>query len=184
MKLDETVFLIGFSGSGKSSVGSALARKFQVPFVDTDVIIEKNEGRTISEIFAQTGERYFRNVESGVIQQIVAERRKKRVVALGGGAFESRSNRELILSAGLTVYLSCSVREIYRRLSANTDRPLLWMRPGPSQSLRDAKLARITMLIAKRRRNYRRANIRYATSRKDLNRTVKELSERIEEYYA
>ncbi|MGD8922833.1 MAG: shikimate kinase [Candidatus Zixiibacteriota bacterium] len=183
MNLQSAIFLIGFSGSGKTSIGKELARRFKVRFYDTDAMIEKDQKRKIGEIFERDGERFFRRIESEVIRDVIAARPTGKVVSLGGGAFESRANRNLVNSTGVSIYLSCSVREIYRRLSQKTDRPLLRVKPEANQTMRQAQLARIKELLRERIQNYSQAILRYATTGKDIETAVSDLYTKIEEYH-
>jgi len=165
-----TIFLIGFSGSGKSTVGPLLAQRLNAEFIDTDTLIEEQTGRTIAQIFAADGEVAFRSLETDLICQMAGNVPSVRVIALGGGAFQSPGNRELISASGVTVYLQCAVRELYRRLKSATDRPLLNARSGP------VTIETIAGLLATRRKAYRMADLTVATS----SRTAAEAAEMIE----
>ena len=165
-----TIFLIGFSGSGKSTVGPLLARRLNAEFIDTDTVIEEQAGRTIAHIFAVDGEAAFRSLETDLIRQLAGNPPSVRVIALGGGAFQNPGNRELIAASGITVYLQCTAREIYRRLKHAGDRPLLNARSGP------VTMETITGLLATRREAYRMADLTVATS----SRTAAEAAEMIE----
>jgi shikimate kinase len=121
------IYLAGFMGSGKSTVGSALAAQLGWDFVDLDAEIEAREGEKISAIFDSRGESEFRRVETDAIKRRVRkiECGCPTVVALGGGAFVEPGNYELIENHGVTIWLDCSFEEIQRRLAAQgTDRPL------------------------------------------------------------
>lgn len=120
--IDRPVVLIGFSGSGKSTAGKILANTLGVRFVDTDREIERRTGQRITDMFAEQGEHSFRKLEREVIEELVHE---PMVVGLGGGAFMQASVRKHIQDQGISVYLRCSQKELYRRLQSVTDRPLL-----------------------------------------------------------
>ena len=91
------VFLVGFMGSGKSSVGQELARRLGWDFVDLDARIESREGQTVPEIFRDRGEAGFRLAETSALGDLLSEPlERNRVVALGGGAFAVERNRELL----------------------------------------------------------------------------------------
>lgn len=171
------IWLIGFSGSGKSTVGPELARLLRLRFVDTDAEIERIAGRSIADIFAKYGELRFRKMESQVIRK-VAQANKPTVVALGGGAFQSPVNRAIILKSGTTVYLRTSVRIIYRRLSSQTDRPLLQVRPVKGETLREARFRRIKEMISKREQQYRTADINVSTSSKKPTEVARIISQK------
>jgi shikimate kinase len=111
------VFLVGFMGSGKTSVGQALSRRMGWPFEDLDDRIVAREGRTIEAVFRESGEIEFRRAENAALRELLGELGSSpRVVALGGGAFVQAENFALIESAGVhTVFLDANPEELYRR---------------------------------------------------------------------
>jgi len=117
------VVLVGFMGTGKSTVGPILARLLNRPFVDLDDEIAKDAGRPIPEIFAQEGEEGFRKRESRVLQRTLD--RDDCVVAVGGGAPRNGDNWERIRKGNRVVALTAEPAELERRLNGSTDRPLL-----------------------------------------------------------
>lgn len=119
----DRVYLTGFMGSGKSTVGPILANTLGYGFVDLDRTIEEAEGMTIGEIFAQQGEAYFRNRERETLEHLPCERTL--VVALGGGALVNPASRELIMSTGIMVYLRLPAESLWKRLRRREGRPLL-----------------------------------------------------------
>ncbi|MBI2815640.1 MAG: shikimate kinase [Acidobacteria bacterium] len=122
-----SIFLVGFMGCGKSTVGQQLARRLAWRFIDLDEQIEKTEGRTIAEIFAQGGEAPFRRLENEALRKIVEESARPggRVIALGGGTFVQPANQELLQRArAITVWLECPVEELLLRCALMTNRPL------------------------------------------------------------
>jgi shikimate kinase len=119
-----TVYLTGFMGTGKSAVGRALARRLRRPFVDLDAEIERLSGKGVAALFEERGERDFRRLERRALQRTA--RRRGLVVALGGGALLDKRNRALVEKTGVLVKLTCSRRELVRRLrSTRWSRPLL-----------------------------------------------------------
>ena len=119
------IVLIGFMGSGKSTMGRLIANKLNCPFVDTDHYIEKKEGRSISEIFADDGEEYFRNLETETVKELLMQK-EKTVIAFGGGTPLKEENRELLRKAeAYVVFLKVTGNEAYERLKGDTQRPLL-----------------------------------------------------------
>lgn len=121
-ELPDNIALIGFSGAGKSTIGKILAQKIKKPFVDIDKKIEQREQRTISEIFAIRGEKYFRQIESEMLQEVM--NLSGQVVSCGGGIIESDQNRNLLKKNVVTAWLVADVAECVRRIVQN-DRPKL-----------------------------------------------------------
>jgi len=122
------VILIGPPGAGKSSVGKSLARLLQEEFVDTDVVIAARENKSISEIFVDEGESYFRRVEEEVLLDVL--KNHKGVLSLGGGAPLSSSAQSAIKESGSTViFLDVSLAAAAPRVGFNRDRPLLLGNP-------------------------------------------------------
>jgi shikimate kinase len=108
------VFLAGFMGSGKNTVGEELARRLSWDFIDLDARIEARESQTIPEIFAQKGESYFRAAENSTLRDLLDSLAHDSVVALGGGAFAQESNRGL-LRPWPSVFLDAPVSELWQR---------------------------------------------------------------------
>lgn len=128
------VVLIGLPGSGKSSVGRQLARRLQVPFVDSDQVIEQRLGCSIREYFDREGEDAFRDVEQAVIDDLSLNH--SGVLSTGGGTVLRPVNREHLHQRGKVVYLRSSPEEVFRRLRHDVSRPLLQV-SDPLQRLRD-----------------------------------------------
>jgi len=174
------IFLVGFSGSGKSTVGSRLARLLEAEFYDTDTLIEQRCGKTIDKVFSDDGGDTFRRFESEVINELICLNESRLVVALGAGAFEKRKNWNVVKRNGTVVYLSCSVREMYKRLKEKTDRPLLQVSPAKGETCRQTVLRRIKDLLGQRKRIYAQADIRISTTNKSIDETVRQLFRRIQ----
>lgn len=122
-------FLIGFMGSGKSYWGKLLGEKLNIPFIDLDAAIEKEEGRTIAEIFESEGEEYFRIKETGLLEKLIVEN-EAAVISTGGGTPCFFNNIEKMRSAGKTIWLNTSVKVLTERLMKGREqRPLLKMIP-------------------------------------------------------
>ncbi len=118
------IILIGFMGAGKTTIGKKLARRLGRAFADTDKVVEKEEGRKISEIFASDGEAYFRAAETRALKSL-AESPEPLVIACGGGLPIQEVNRPILKEMGKTVYLTAQTGTLVMRLSRDTSRPLL-----------------------------------------------------------
>ena len=116
------IYIVGFMGTGKSSVGLRLAERLGWAFCDLDTEIERAAGETVSEIFRNRGEAYFRRVESEALKRISV--RTGTVVALGGGAFCSDENRRVTAATGTSVWLDAPVEIVMARCAGNRARPL------------------------------------------------------------
>lgn len=122
------IVLIGAPGSGKSTVGVALAAHLQWPFVDTDALIELKESKKITDLFVENGEEYFRSVEFAALQEVLLE--ESAVISLGGGAPISESAQALLQSSdSVIVFLDVSLATAAPRVGFNRDRPLLLGNP-------------------------------------------------------
>ena len=117
------VFLIGFMGAGKSTVGRILADRLGLPFVDLDSEITHSAGRTITEIFDAEGEQGFRSRETAALASLADI--PASVVACGGGVVLIDENRRLLKRTGVVVYLKVSAEEAIARIGDTTGRPLL-----------------------------------------------------------
>lgn len=118
------VILIGFMGCGKSSVGMELAKAMKIPFVDTDAMIEEQTHRKINDIFRESGEAYFRDMETSVLKQLL-NTGERSVVAVGGGLPVRPVNREYLKKLGTTFYLLAKPETLVKRLEGDDTRPLL-----------------------------------------------------------
>jgi len=127
------VSLIGLPGSGKSTVGRQLARRLQLPFADSDHVIEQRLGCSIREFFEREGEERFRDIEEQVLDELTLQ---SGVLSTGGGAVLRGGNRERLRTRSKVVYLKSMPEELLRRLRHDTQRPLLQVE-DPLQRLRD-----------------------------------------------
>jgi shikimate kinase len=122
---DAKIFLVGFMGSGKTTLGRLLAARLGWDFVDLDERMEVEEGSSILHIFAEKGEPYFRELESRVLREL-ASRRGNAVIACGGGTFCSAENKTMMRQRGITVWLDQPFDQIWaRREDLARRRPLL-----------------------------------------------------------
>jgi shikimate kinase len=117
------VSLIGFMGSGKSTVGKILAQKIGFLYIDLDTVIELSEGMKISRIFEEKGQDYFRKIESEVICKIYNN--KGCVFSCGGGVILNEKNMDIIKKSSIVVFLSINAETVFERLKDDGNRPLL-----------------------------------------------------------
>ena len=117
------IVLVGMPGSGKSTIGRALARRLKLDFADSDQVIERRLQRSIRSYFDSDGEAAFRDLEQDVLAELAHE--GVGVLATGGGAVLRQANRDVLRAHGTVIYLHVSVERLYRRLSQDTRRPLL-----------------------------------------------------------
>jgi shikimate kinase len=118
-----TIVLVGLMGAGKTKIGRRLALRLGLPFFDSDQEIEAAAGETVEEIFANRGERMFRDGERRVIARLLA--RPVHVLATGGGAFMDPATRAAIARRGVSLWLRADLDVLVQRVSRRTDRPLL-----------------------------------------------------------
>jgi shikimate kinase len=128
------IAFVGLPGSGKSTVGRQLARRLDLPFIDSDPVIEQRIGCSIREYFEREGEDCFRDVEEAVIDELTQTHQG--VLSTGGGSPLRAVNRQRLRSRGLVIYLCSSPEELFRRLRRDRNRPLLQV-SDPLVRLRD-----------------------------------------------
>ncbi len=116
MKRSERLFLVGYMGCGKSSLGRKLARRLRCRLVDTDHLVEELEGASVSDIFRYEGEEHFRRQERRVLEELIALK-EPLVIATGGGLPLWEDNMERMNGCGITIYISRSAEQIASRLS-------------------------------------------------------------------
>lgn len=161
------VILVGFMGAGKTSVGRALGARLGWSFQDLDDRVQAREGRTVAEIFRESGEPAFRCAEHAALQELLAETEigPPLILALGGGAFVESSNASLLQSAGTpTVYLDAPADELWRRCGAD----------GVVRPLRSDQDA-FRRLYEMRRPKYMLARLRVETGGREIDRIVNEI---------
>jgi shikimate kinase len=115
-----SVVLIGYRGSGKTTVGKRLADQLWQPFVDTDTLVVRKAGRSIREIFDEQGEPGFRELESQAVREALLLR--EHVISLGGGALLREENRAALKASGhKVIHLKCDAEELHKRITADPD---------------------------------------------------------------
>jgi len=161
------IVLVGFMGSGKSSVGRELARRFGAPFVDVDERIASAAGSPIRDLFAREGEPAFRAREKAVLRDVLSV--KGCVIATGGGAFADEENRVLLRSYAPVVYLEAAVDTLLERLAGDLGRPLL--RGGDREEV-------VRELLSRRVPGYRTADVAVRTD----GRSVEEVAGQVADW--
>lgn len=166
------VILIGFMGCGKTTVGLRLSYRLRRTVIDTDKEIEKQEKRSISEIFATDGEPYFRDRETACLQKLIAAAANQ-IISVGGGLPMREENRSLLQELGQVFYLRAEAETIYERLKDDTTRPLL---QG------EDPLTKIKTLLQERDSYYREAaNVVITVDGKSFDEILKEIEEKVTE---
>jgi shikimate kinase len=160
------IFVVGFMGAGKSTVGRALAHRLGWTYVDLDEEIEAAERAAISDIFSSRGEAEFRRIETDTLRRRL-ESSEPAVLALGGGAFTIPANRDLLRNRGVTIWLDCPFDTVQRRVAQSTHRPLA----------RDP--IAFAALYDTRRESYRQADLRIPIESDDPEQTVDAILERL-----
>ena len=149
------IVLVGMPASGKSTIAKLLSEKLNnYTLIDTDTLIEKTQGMSINDIFKQFSEDYFRKLEHDTIKMICSSGIRK-IISVGGGAFENPDNRAALLKFGTVFYLKSDLDILYYRISNDTTRPLL-QNENPKQILEN--------LLSKREHNYKKAHYTIDTS--------------------
>ena len=166
--LEKNIFLTGFMGTGKSTVGKLLAKQIKRGFIDLDHLIEFREGRTVSKIFEVEGESYFRNLESSLLKEICNNHRL--IIATGGGSLLSEENFQLVQKCGLTILLKADPEIIALRVRKERNiRPLL--------SDIDEPISRIISLLEQREDKYNRFKHQIDTSALNTEQVVAKIIE-------
>ncbi len=164
------IFLTGFMCSGKTITGALLAKKLKRKFKDSDAELEKTYKRSPAEIIKKEGIRYFRVLEENTVKKIIKE--KNIIVAMGGGIMASKKWTDYLKDKGLSVYLSCSIEELKRRLlTPGNERPLI--NKGTAQE--NGKT--IKKLLAKRTPHYNKADFRVSVTKLSPAKAAKKIGE-------
>ncbi len=168
----KNIILTGFMGVGKTRVGTQLAKDLGYLFIDIDSMIEADQQRAITSIFAEFGEPYFREVEARVIHEVT--QREGQVVSTGGGAVIADRNREAFKKSGFVVCLTATPEVIYERIIHETHRPLL-QTADPLKKIRE--------LLESRAPFYAQADVTIDTSEKSVEEVIQTIKERIRHAY-
>ena len=161
--MKNNIVLIGMPASGKSTIGLLLQKELpEYTFIDTDSFIEKTQGLKITEIFEKFSEDYFRKLEYDTIKLLCNGERK--IISIGGGAFENPDSRSTLLNFGKVFYLKSDLDVLYYRVSKDSSRPLL-NNENPLQVLEN--------LLKKREENFKKAHHTVDTSNLNEEEIVK-----------
>lgn len=164
------IFLIGYMASGKTTLGIELAKSLSLPFIDLDEYIESKEGKTVSEIFAENGEFYFRKLEHDCLEEVSCT--LNAVVSTGGGLPCFNDNMHLINNSGISIYLEANIEVLVDRLLIMGEtRPLV---KGKS---REELFDFVSGHLNARKKWYEMANLRIDVNDFDANRLVEEVKE-------
>ena len=162
------IVLIGFMGTGKSSVGKILAQRLGYTYVDIDSLIVLKEKRKIADIFSKQGEEYFRNIEAEIVCEVSAK--DKQVISTGGGVVEKEENMKFLKKNGVLVCLTATPEIIYERVKQNNSRPLLQC---------ENPLEKIKNLMQKRDVFYKKSDFIIDTSEVSIEKVVDEIYKKI-----
>lgn len=163
----ENIVLIGFMGTGKTSVGKRLAKHLDWDFIDTDAAIEEISGMSVSEIFRKHGQTRFRSEETVLIKRLMND--KKKVMATGGGTPLKPGNWEILSETGIIISLYAPIDTILERIGTKNDRPLL----------REGREAAQELWLS-RQPIYNQADLIIDTTELDVDEVVDEIMQKIE----
>ena len=164
--------LVGFMGSGKSTVGRLVAQDLEFQFVDTDSLIEEKAGISIAEIFATEGEEAFRQLEGEIISELA--RKDRLVIATGGGAIMNPENFASLKSHALVICLWANAESIHERTKHQTHRPLLQ---------KEDPLGAIRTMLAEREPVYKQADVIVNTELRSQREVIAQVRHQFEESY-
>lgn len=155
------IILTGFMGSGKTEVGKMLAQRLGYTFIDTDKLVEEQEGKSISDIFREDGEPYFRDIEALILKDLSGL--EGHVISTGGGIVTREDNILNLKKTGLVIWLKASPETIFKRVSSETNRPMLKV---------DNPLEQIKKLLSMREQFYSRADLSIDTDGLEVDEVV------------
>lgn len=168
--MNYNIMLIGFMGTGKTTISKELSKRLQIPEVDMDAYIVEHEGKSINQIFEESGEDGFRKIETACLAEIQKE--TGRIVSCGGGAVLKDENVALMKKNGIIVLLTALPETIYNRVKDSKDRPIL---NG------NMNISFIEELMNKRKNRYHEvADIEIATDGIQINEIVSQIIEKID----
>jgi len=163
IELDRPIVMVGLMGAGKTSIGRMLARKMDIPFVDSDKEIESAAGCSIVDIFSLYGEDEFRRVEMRILERLLTSPPYLKVISTGEGAFITPEIRKLVLDKALSIWLKADLDLLVKRTNFRDTRP---------QLLNTDSKKILSQLIDERYKIYATADITVETADENLNRTL------------
>ena len=175
--MNKIIYLTGFMGSGKSTIGPILANTIGWEFFDLDQVIEQKSGMKVTEIFEKEGEEYFREFERNTLSELTNH--DKAIIALGGGTVTDQKNIDLIKKSGKLIYLKVSPESAYLRLRFKRDRPVL-TRDGTVNLGKDEFINKINRLLEFRKKYYEQADITIDTDNSTIGKTVDKIAKIIQ----
>ncbi len=178
--MNKVVYIAGFMGSGKSTIGPILANTLGWDFFDLDRVIEKKTGMKVSEIFENKGEAFFRNLEKETLAGLTSK--NKVIIALGGGTVTNQDNINLVKKTGKLIYLKTSPESVYLRLRYKRDRPLL-TNNGTVDLNRSDFVNKVGKLMQDRKKYYEQANITIDTDIESIGKIVDRIAKIIKRNY-
>ncbi|MGH0776048.1 shikimate kinase AroK [Bacillus cereus] len=164
----KSIYITGYMGAGKTTIGKALSKELHMDVVDTDQKIEEKQEKAILDIFAEEGEMAFREYESEMLRSLPV---RNAIITTGGGIIEREENRKWMKENGIVVYLYCDPHVIVERLREDTTRPLFQKKDI------DAFVTK----FESRRAYYEEAHIHIDTTNKSVKQIMNELKEKINE---
>jgi shikimate kinase len=167
-KSSKNIYLLGFMGAGKTSIGKILAEKLRLEFCDLDELIGRERGKTISRLFAEDGEDFFRDLESKKLLTI--SRKSGQIISTGGGVVLREANWEVMEKGGITIYLKASTDILWSRIRNDSSRPLLQV---------DRPVEKVRELLSTRVPFYEKADIIIDTENKSPETVADDIIQRI-----
>lgn len=162
----KAIYLTGFMGAGKTTIGEELAKQLQLPVIDTDQQIEKKLNKSIREIFEQHGEQYFRNQETRILKELPTS---DTIITTGGGIVINSENREWMKKNGQVVLLNADLDTIYERVHKDPNRPIASKK----------NKAELIDLYQSRVEFYKDCTFIVETADKNIDEIVNEINERL-----
>jgi shikimate dehydrogenase len=163
------IILTGYMGSGKTTVGKALAKEYGMTFIDTDQLIEEKAGKSVSKIFEEFGEETFRDMETALLKELRMKSISNSVISTGGGIVQRKENCELLKEIGEVIYLEADSLTLYERVKNDDTRPLL---KDAGDELKD----RIDTMLSKREGFYKLSADHIIDTK---GKTLKEIAEEV-----